>query len=209
MGIFKCQIRSDTIVYSGQKAKHMRQRERELTAKLEYLEKNLDNNECNYVTETSEPNEILQEQVGFYADLYSCKCKEDSYTELQKLFLNNRSIPKLDMEAKQLCNEPLSLLEISNALKEMALDKSPGPDGPTTNFYKCFWDDLKQPLLDSYLFAFKHSELADGQRRGILNLIPKRDKDLRYLKSWCPVSLLATDYKILAKALAIRLQKAI
>ena len=265
----KCQIRSDTILYSGQKAKHRRQREMELSTKLDYLEKNLDKNECNYVdyqliktewenlqnektkgamvrskakwveygeknskyffnlekrnystkyikkiikpngTETSEPNEILQEQVGFYADLYSCKCKEDSYTELRKLFLNNSSIPKLDMEAKQLCNEPLSLLEISNALKEMALDKSPGPDGLTTNFYKCFWDDLKQPLLDSYLFAFKHGELADGQRRGTLNLIPKKDKDLRYLKSWRPVSLLATDYKILAKALAIRLQKVI
>ena len=43
---------------------------------------------------------------------------------------------------------------------------------------------------------------------GILNLFPKKEKDLRYLAnvrvSW---SLLSTDYKILTKLLAIRLQK--
>ena len=42
-----------------------------------------------------------------------------------------------------------------------------------------------------------------------MSLIPKSGKDLRYLKSWRPVTLLATDYKILAKALATRLQKVI
>ena len=40
-------------------------------------------------------------------------------------------------------------------------------------------------------------------------MLPKKDKDLRYLKSWRPVSLLATDYKILAKALAMKLQTVI
>ena len=43
----------------------------------------------------------------------------------------------------------------------------------------------------------------------MLSLIPKNGKDTRYLKSWRPVSLLATDYKILAKTLATRLQKVI
>ena len=40
-------------------------------------------------------------------------------------------------------------------------------------------------------------------------MLPKKDKDLRYLKSWRPVFLLATDYKILAKALAMKLQMVI
>ena len=35
----------------------------------------------------------------------------------------------------------------------------------------------------------------------------KNGKDLSFLKSWRPITLLATDYKILAKALATRLQK--
>ena len=45
----KCQIRSDTILYSGQKAKQRRQRETELLDKLEYLEKNFNSNESNYI----------------------------------------------------------------------------------------------------------------------------------------------------------------
>ena len=91
----------------------------------------------------------------------------------------------------------------------MANNKSPGVDGFTTEFYKCFWDELKIPLHESYLYSFDHGKLADGQRRGLLNLIPKPNKDLRLLKSWRPVSLLATDYKILTKALSIKLQKVI
>ncbi len=51
--------------------------------------------------------------------------------------------------------------------------------------------------------------LTQEQRMGVLNLIPKKDKDLRHLSNWRPISLLATDYKILTKVLAIRLQKVI
>ena len=69
--------------------------------------------------------------------------------------------------------------------------------------------DLRPFLYDSYIYSIQHGELSDSQRRGLLTLIPKSGKDLRYLKSWRPVTLLATDYKILAKALATRLQKVI
>ena len=49
--------------------------------------------------------------------------------------------------------------------------------------------------------------LSNDQKLGVLNLIPKTQKDLRYLSNWRPVSLLQTDYKILTKTLALRLQK--
>ena len=49
--------------------------------------------------------------------------------------------------------------------------------------------------------------LSNDQRRGILNLTPKANKDLRFLRNWRPISILNTDYKILAKVLASRLQQ--
>jgi hypothetical protein len=49
-------------------------------------------------------------------------------------------------------------------------------------------------------------EMSIDQRRGVINLIPKKDKDVRYLKNWRPISLLNTDYKILTKTLAVRLK---
>ena len=44
---------------------------------------------------------------------------------------------------------------------------------------------------------------------GTLNLLLKKEKDLRYLANWRPVGLLNTDYKIFTKLPAIRLQKVI
>jgi hypothetical protein len=43
----------------------------------------------------------------------------------------------------------------------------------------------------------------------ILTLVPKKDKDIRQLKNWRPISLLNADYKILAKVLAMRMQTVI
>ena len=158
----------------------------------------------------NKPDEILKEQASFYKKLYTTgKNKVDNRENARDYFLKERSVPQLSDEENKRLDAPLTITELSSALKEMANNKSPGLDGFTTNFYKFFWADLKTILFESYLYSRKTGSLSDGQRRGILSLIPKKDRDLRYLKSWRPVSLLATDYKILAKALANRLQKVI
>ena len=69
-----------------------------------------------------------------------------------------------------------------------------------------FWPDVKLLLYNSFDNTFKKGSLSDDQRRGIINIIPKDGKDLRYLRNWRPVSLLNTDYKILTKTLCNRLQ---
>ena len=71
---------------------------------------------------------------------------------------------------------------------------------------KFFWKDIKEILSDTFKYYFNEERLSIDQCRAILSLIPKPNKDLRYLKNWRPISLLNTDYKILAKTLATRLQ---
>lgn len=51
--------------------------------------------------------------------------------------------------------------------------------------------------------------LSHEQRRGVITLIPKKDCDRRELSSWRPITLLNTDYKVLTKALALRLQSCV
>ena len=63
--------------------------------------------------------------------------------------------------------------------------------------------------MNSINHAFASEEISIDQKRGIITLIPQKDKDRIFLKNWRPISLLNTDYKILAKALANRLKKVI
>ena len=57
------------------------------------------------------------------------------------------------------------------------------------------------------MFAITNGEMSRDQKREVLTLIPKKDKGIRQLKHWRPLTLLNTDYKIFAKVMATRLQK--
>ena len=98
------------------------------------------------------------------------------------------------------------LKECSEALSQLKNNKSPGCDGFPVEFYKFFWNKIKYFVYDSYKWAFENKKLSSDQKRGIIMLIPIKGKDLCQLKSWRPISLLNIDYKILTKALAMRLQ---
>ena len=160
-------------------------------------------------TEISKLSEIIHEKKTFYENLYDSKLiKNETNNFLNQLELDNE-IPKLTDEEKNLCDEFLTIQECGKALKLLPNNKSPGSDGFTTNFFKFFWPDIKHIVYNSFIYSFEHGNLTQNQKMGILNLLPKKEKDLRYLANWRPVSLLNTDYKILTKALAIRLQKVI
>ena len=62
-------------------------------------------------------------------------------------------------------------------------------------------------LFESIKYSSHSGLLSLNQQRGIINIIPKEGKDLRYLHHWRPVTILKTDYKIVTKALANRIQK--
>ena len=147
--------------------------------------------------------EILEEQFNFYRNLYT-KANLEVCEGTCKLL--NDNIPKLSNNDKNLCELAITLDECSRALKELANNKTPGSDGLTAEFYKFFWVDINSFVFESFIYSFEHNELSVDQRRSILTLLPKAEKDLRFLKNWRPLSLLNTDYKILTKLLSIRLQ---
>ena len=49
-------------------------------------------------------------------------------------------------------------------------------------------------------------QFSTSQRRGIIKLIPKKGAEPYFVKNWRPITLLNSDYKIAAKAIANRLQ---
>ena len=126
----------------------------------------------------------------------------------EKIFLDSET-PKLTDQEKETCEGLITKAECLAALKAMKNNKSPGTDGFGIEFYKFFWSDISSHLLSSINQAFHAGEVSIDQKRGIITLIPKKDKDRIYLKNWRPIALLNSDYKILAKVLANRLKNVI
>ena len=62
-------------------------------------------------------------------------------------------------------------------------------------------------VIDSYQYTYDLNEMSISQRQSIITLLPKPEKDTKYLKNWRPISLLNIDYKLLTKCLAFRLKK--
>ena len=69
-----------------------------------------------------------------------------------------------------------------------------------------FWKYLKYIVVGAIREVYKNRELPLFQRFGIIALIPKADKDRRYIKNWRPLTLLETFYKLISATLANRLK---
>ena len=114
--------------------------------------------------------------------------------------------PKLSEEEKSFLDQPLSKQELYDVVKTIKTNKTPGFDGLPIEFYIVLWPDICDLLLNAYNFSFSHGLLCQSQRNGIINLIPKKDKDPLYIKNYRPITLLTVDYKFVVKCLANRLK---
>ena len=54
-------------------------------------------------------------------------------------------------------------------------------------------------LTSKFSKFFLRGELSSSQKQGVVHLIPKKDKDITDLKSWRPLTIFNTDYKIIAE----------
>ena len=146
--------------------------------------------------------DILSECESFYKDLYASKIDNsvnfDFFQQANEIFLTP--------DDQQVCDGLLTKTECEEALKSMNADKTPGTDGLPAEFYKAFWDDISTHLLSALSFAYESGCLSITQRRGIIKLIPKKSIEPFYIKNWRPITLLNTDYKIAAKAIANRIK---
>ena len=99
------------------------------------------------------------------------------------------------------------MTECLEPIKSMEGNKTPGTDGLPVEFYKVFWKDVGELLVNSLNYAYASGKLSVTQRRGVIKLIPKKDTELYYVKNWKATSLLNCDYKIAAKVIANRINQ--
>ena len=91
-------------------------------------------------------------------------------------------------------------------LKRCKNNVSPGSTGFTNDFYKFFWRDIKTFVINAVNYAFQQQRLPTSQRLGIVSIIPKGDKDKRFLTNWRPLTLLNTLYKLISGCIAERIK---
>ena len=85
---------------------------------------------------TVNPQAIMNELKSYYQNLYSSR-DHDSNEDPCSDVLDNNSIPTLSEQSMLM--RKLSLTECHKALQKFPNNKTPGNDGLTAEFYKCFW----------------------------------------------------------------------
>ena len=151
--------------------------------------------------------EILQEAKNYYESLYTSITNKELSNIYDNIFFPENIKAKLTDDQKLSCEGELSAAECFESLKTMVIGRSPGTDGLPTEFYKVFWNDVSTYLLASLNSSLSKGHLSISQRRGLITLIPKKNKPQQFLKNWRPISLLNCDYKIAAKAVAMRMKR--
>ena len=146
--------------------------------------------------------DILNETQKFYQELYA---EEPTNGKIQRDFLDNINLKLADHEQIE-CDGEIAIQELTKALQTMPNNKSPGKDGLTKEFYKTFWKHLAEPFTEVANWNHTIESMSPSQREALLKLLYKKNTK-EHLKNWRPISLLNTDYKIIAKALSLRLRK--
>ncbi len=98
-------------------------------------------------------------------------------------------------------DKPIIEKEILESIKNLATRKTTGSDGLPADFYKFFWIDIKSLLCNIIYYALVNGKLSIEQKRRIITLLPKQGKNQQFLKNSRRISLLNTDYKIIATRL--------
>ena len=142
---------------------------------------------------------ILKEQEEFYKELYSRD------TKVIFNMVNKTGIKISDVQ-RELLDSEITKEEIKNAIFDLKKGKVPGCDGLPMEFYVTFINHLLQPLYELFIAIVCKGKMSISMRKGLISLLPKKLKDPTIIKNLCPLTLLNSDYKVLATIMATRLK---
>lgn len=96
--------------------------------------------------------------------------------------------------------------ELEKVLKNMKLNRAPGADGFTVNFYRQTWSFIGNDLLDTINEQALSGKMTRTMTQGMIKLIYKNKGDRTLLKNWRAITLLNTDFKCMTGMISNRLK---
>lgn len=104
--------------------------------------------------------------------------------------------------------KPFTDEEINDVVKNLPIDKSPGPDGFSNEFFKACWGIIGYDIRKLVHDFFERNVNLESINSSYITLIPKVTSPT-IPNDFRPISLLNSCLKIITKLLANRLQKVI
>lgn len=149
-------------------------------------------------------SEIKQAFQSYYKQLYTQPKLKDR--QQIKGFLEQLNLPVLQDNQNQRLVANITERELSYAISKLKANKSPGPDGFTSEWYKKFKLELSPFLLQIFNLALKEGKMPPSWKQATISVIHKEGKDRLNCSSYRPISVLNIDYKLFTSILSKRIQ---
>ena len=119
--------------------------------------------------------EIQRIMRDYYKQLYANKMNN---LESMDKFLEKHSLLRLNQEEIENINRPITSIEIETVIKNLPINKSPGPDGFTGQFYQTFREELTPIFLKLFQNIAEGGTLPNSFYEATVTLIAKPEKDV-------------------------------
>ncbi|XP_053575152.1 pendrin-like [Bombina bombina] len=140
----------------------------------------------------------------FFKDLYR---QEPIKPDIKEVFWDKIKVPRLSREATDAINAPITEEEIIWEIKNAKSNKAAGPDALPIEYYRILQSQMMPILIRLFNFYFsENTKCSTSFTAANISLILKKDKDPELPSSFRPISVLNTDYKLLAALVSARLK---
>ena len=142
---------------------------------------------------TSDRDEVIKVAEEFYKKLYSSNEDREAIEEREEIKDEDR-VPRVSKE------------EVTAAIESMSRGKAGGEDGLTIDLIKDAGETVVGRLADLFTKCLETMSVPSAWKNALVVLIHKKG-DIKDLKNYRPISLLAVTYKLFTKVITNRINR--